>query len=100
MAISDIKIVIEVKNYIDQHGGNYYEWFVGLAENPEEKLIAHGVNLDLDRYTYQTATSIEDARCVERYFVYRLGAEGSTYPYTDEKAFSVYAYKKTPSTQP
>jgi hypothetical protein len=100
MVSSDINTAVEIKNFIDQPGGDYYEWYVGLAENPKEKLVAHGVNLDLDRYIFQTATSIEDARNIEKYFVCRLGAEGSTYPYTGEKALSVYACKKTPSTQP
>jgi len=99
MADTDVKIVVEIKNYIELHGGNYLSWYVGLAENPEIELIAHGVNLDLDRYIYLPATCMEDARSVEQYFVTRLGTDGDIGG-RDEKALTIYAYKKTKSTKP
>jgi hypothetical protein len=100
MADTDVKIVVAIKNYIELHGGNYLSWYVGRAEHPEEKLVDHGVTLDLDRYIYLTATCIDDAKSVEQYFVTRLGTDGHARGGNGGKALSIYAYKKNPATQP
>ena len=100
MAETDVKIIVKIKDYIEQHGGDFPSWYVGLAVYPQEKLLAHGVNLDQDPYIHLTAASIEDARNVERYFVAHIGTDASTHECTDENALSVYAYKKNPSTHP
>ncbi|MBE0434125.1 hypothetical protein IBX73_11770, partial [candidate division WOR-3 bacterium] len=73
MEYADIKIVVEIKNYIDLHGGDYPNWYVGRAVDPKEKLAEHSVNLDLDDYVFLPAASLEDAEGVEQYFVTRLG---------------------------
>ena len=100
MDASDIKIVVEIKNFIHLHGGNYQFWYVGLAEDPKEMLIAHGVNLGLDYYIYLTASSAEDAQAVKQYFVARLSTDGDPRENIDPKAIVVYAYKKHASTHP
>ena len=100
MAETDIKIIVKIKHYIDQHGGNYLFWYVGRAEYPAEKLIDHGVDLDKDRFIYLAATSIGDAKSVVRYFVRRLGTDGKVPNNNGEEALSIYAYKKSPSTCP
>ena len=100
MAETDVKIIVKIKNYIDQHGGDYSSWYVGLAQYPEEKLMSHGVKLDRDPCIYLTAESTKDARNVERYFIGHLGTDANTRECTDENALGVYAYKKNPSTHP
>ena len=100
MVDTDVKIVVQIKNFIEQYGGQYPSWYVGIAEYPEEKLIDHGVNLDKNHYIYQAATCVEDARSVKQYFVIRLGTDGDTRDSVDEKALSTYAYKKSASTHP
>ena len=55
--------------------------------------------MDLDRYIYLTATCVGDAKSVEQYFVTRLGTDGDIGG-RDEKALTIYAYKKTKSTKP
>jgi hypothetical protein len=100
MSISDIKIVVEMKNYIDQHGANSAQWYVGLAEYPAEVLLDHGVNTDEGEFIYLTATCREDAESIAQYFVTRLGTDGEVPSNNNEEALSIYAYKKTPSTQP
>ena len=100
MAETDVKIIVQIKDCIEQCGGNYPSWYVGLAEYPEEKLDAHSVNLDKDRYIYLTATCIEDARSIEHYFVTRMGTDGDTRGSNDEKALSIYAYEKSATTNP
>jgi len=100
MAETDVKIIVKIKNYIEQHGGDFPSWYVGLGAYPQEKLLAHGVNLNQDPCIYLTAVSAENARNVERYFVGHLGTDADTHECTDENALSVYAYKKTLSTHP
>jgi len=100
MADTDVKIVIQIKNYIEQHGGHYPSWYVGRAEDPEEKLVDHGVNLDKGRFIYLTAACVDDAISVEQYFVTRLGTDGHVRDSNGEKILNVYAYKKNPSTDP
>lgn len=100
MADTDVKIVVQIKNYIEQHGGHYPTWYVGRAVNPEEKLVDHGVNLDEDRYICRTAMRAEDATGVAQYFVTRLGTDGQVRSGNGGKALSIYAYKKNQSTHP
>jgi hypothetical protein len=100
MADSDVKIVVQIKSYIEQNGGNYRAWYVGLAEHPEEQLISHGVNLDEHQYIHRTATCMEDARSIRQYFVTRLGTDGDSNDDVDLKALSIYAYKKSQATHP
>lgn len=100
MEHDDIKIVAEIKSYIDLHGGDYPKWFVGRAEHPEEALITHGVNLELDHCIYLTAACLEEAKSVEYYFVTHLRTEGAAHSSSDKKALSVYAYEKSQTTRP
>jgi hypothetical protein len=100
MAETDVKIIVKIKNYIEQHCGDYSSWYVGFAQYPEEKLMSHGVKLDQDPCIYLTAESTEAARNVEQYFFGHLGTDADTHECTDENALSVYTYKKNPSTNP
>ena len=100
MADSDVRIVVQIKNYIEQNGGNYTSWYVGRAEHPEEQLISHGVNLDQDPCIYRTASCQEDAKSVKQYFITHLGTYGAPNDNDDENALSIYAYKKSRATHP
>lgn len=100
MEYADIKIVVEIKNYMDLHGGDYRSWYVGRAINPTKKLLEHSVNLDLDDYIYLTADSLEDAIGIEQYFVTRLGTDGNVIGYGDENGIYVYAYRKSITNRP
>jgi hypothetical protein len=100
MAETDVKIVVEIKNYIEQNGGNYPHWYVGLAKYPGEKLITHGVNPSRGYCIYITAECKEDAHSAVQYFIEHFGTNGDTGEHNDDYALSVYAYRKTASTHP
>jgi len=100
MAETDVKIVVRIKDCIEECGGNYPCWYVGHAENPEEALVAHGVNLDKDRHIYFTAACVEEAKSIVHYFLTRLGTDGDRYGNDDEKALCIYAYEKSATTHP
>jgi hypothetical protein len=100
MEYADIKIVVEIKNYVELHGGDYSDWYVGRAVNPRERLIEHGVNLDCDHYIYLSAARLEDAGGIEQYFVTRMGTDGNVIGYGDLNGIYVYAYEKSITTRP
>ena len=102
MGHEDIKIVIEIKNYIDLHGGDYTNWFVGRAQDPWERLAEHGIDPDLDHYIFLPAPCLDDAKGIEHYFVTRLGTDGHASGNGDENGHGlhVYAFKKNLLTRP
>lgn len=100
MATIDTEIVVEIKSYIDQHGGDYPLWYVGLAEYPEEQLAYHGVNLDRNDYICLTAPSLEDAKTIKEFLIARFGLDGDPLDTNDPRALNVYTYRKSASTEP
>jgi len=89
-----------IKNYIDQNGGDYPSWYVGIAANPKDRLIKdHNVDIDNDNWIFSTAESAEAARIIEQYFIEILKTDGGPGG-GDENTRSVYAYKKSPHTDP
>lgn len=83
--------VREIDEYIVQRGGNYREWYVGIASNPRDRLFSdHNVNVNTDAWIYRDAGSSYLARQVESYFL-SAGCQGGGGG--DLKTRYVYAYK-------
>lgn len=100
MPKSEDQIKIIIKNYIDKNGGSYISWYVGIAENPKERLFDdHGVDEHIVPWIHEPATDASTARRIESYFINVIGTSGGTGGGTD-KTKSVYAYRKTSSTKP
>ena len=100
MAKTEAEIKAYIKNYIDQNGADYPSWYVGIAENPKDRLIkGHKVDIDNDPWIFSTAESTDTARRIEQYFVEILKTDGGTGG-GDENTRSVYAYKKSSNTDP
>jgi hypothetical protein len=100
MAKTESDIIEYIKNYIEAYGGEYSLWYVGIAENPRERLIkAHRVDIDNDLWIFSTAQSADAARSIEQYFIEILGTDGAR-GRVDDNTQSVYAYKKSPHTDP
>lgn len=98
MAARD-SIVRDINEYLQQHGGSYRTWYVGIASNPEDRLFSdHAVSRDDGSWIIRWADSAADAREVEASYV-SAGTDGGTGGGSaDTKA--VYAYKKTTETRP
>ena len=97
---SEEQIKKDVKDYIEGNGGKYSSWYVGIADNPRERLFdGHGVKEEGDLWIYRTAESSTEARRIEKYFVEQLGTDGGTGG-GDEKTKAVYAYLKNSHTSP
>jgi hypothetical protein len=86
-------------NLISNNGGVYSDWYVGVAENPRERLFeGHGVNEASDLWAFSTCSTSDEARSVESYFVNTLNTQGDTGGGSNSTN-AVYAYKITSHTR-
>lgn len=100
MAKNEWEIRREIKEYIGKWGAPYSSWYVGIAEDPKERLFDdHGVKEKTDAWIFRYAEDVETARRIEKYFVDTLGTDGGTGG-GDENTKAVYAYKKNSHTNP
>ena len=92
-------IIRDITKYMEEFGGYYSDWYVGIASSPKERLFdAHNVEKDGGNgWIYLEADTESIAREVESYFINqkktRGGTGGGTYPRY------VYAYKITSDTR-
>ncbi len=99
MPKSKQKIIDDIKSYMQEHGGDYSDWYVGISKDTNDRLFnGHGVR-EKGVWIYRTAESSQTARDIEDYFVNTLGTDGGTGG-GDETSNMVYAYKKAIHTNP
>lgn len=98
MANTKESIKTDIKAYIQQNGGAYSDWYVGVASGPRERLFNdHNVAEKGGVWIYREAESSSAAREVEEYFINTLRTDGGSGG-GDYSTKSVYAYKKTSTT--
>ena len=91
----------EIINDITQYfmGTTYSGCYVGITSDVESRLFRdHRVSREHGRWIYRTANSHTVAREVEKHFL-NAGMDGGTGG-GDRTSTTVYAYKKTSSTNP
>lgn len=94
------EIISEIDSYIEECGGGYSAWYVGVSKDARDRLFnQHGVKEKGDFWIHRAASSSQIAREVEAHFVNKLGTDGGTGG-GDETATMVYAYKKARHTDP
>ena len=99
MAKSKQEILTEIDAHIDDCGGSYSDWYVGITEDAKRRVFEeHGVVKGKDPYIWRTAVSSAAARDVEEHFL-DLGCDGGGGG-GNEDADIVYAYKKSSRTDP
>ena len=99
MGESKDDIVKEFLDYMDKHGGEYADWYVGISKHAEQRLREeHKVGI-FDPWIYAIANSSNAARDVEDFFINELETDGGTGG-GDETSDGVYAYKKATHTVP
>lgn len=96
MADSRAEIIHEIRAYILSHGGGWGDWYVGIAENINNRLRDHHVTRE--PHISKGANSPEIARAIEDYFIHKLGTDGSHGG--NKRANKVYSYKKSHNTRP
>ena len=99
MANTKESIKVDIKAYIQNNGGAYSDWYVGIASDPKERLFTdHNVSEKGGEWIHREAESSSAAREVEEYFINTLGTDGGSGG-GDYSTKSVYAYKKTSTTK-
>jgi hypothetical protein len=90
-------IIAQIEAYIQQGGGEYGDWFVGLADNPIDP-IAEAFRLSKvqhHRFTYIETVSYQVARFVADYFLKVCGTDGDLSDIdTGRPCQAIYIYKK------
>lgn len=87
------KAIGEITAYIQNNGGGYSAWYVGIAADPEDRLFnSHALNKDSDLWIYCPCDNSEEARLAESYFLDKLGTCGGPGG-GDNGTDHVYAYK-------
>jgi hypothetical protein len=93
--MSDEKqIITQIEAYIHQGGGEYGDWFVGLADNPIDPImeVTRLNEVQNHRFTYIETASHHIARTVADYFINTCGTNGNIREI--ETCCSLYVYKK------
>lgn len=95
------QIKYEILAYIKEFGGNFQEWYIGIAENPKQEMFTrHGVNQSDDIWLYKQALTFTACKTVQQYFVNTLKVDGQLLEKGDENTDCVYLYKKSSRTKP
>jgi hypothetical protein len=101
MVYSVQQIKYEILAYIYDLGGNFCDYYVGIAEDPEEALSeTHKVDKTKDPWLYRQALSPTAARTILDYFLNRLRVDGTLMINGSESSDWVYLYKKGEGTSP
>lgn len=101
MVFSVQQIKYEILAYIKEFGGEFSDYYVGIAADPKKALFEkHHVDPEKDPWLYKQALSFAAARTVQDYFLRRLGADGEPVLRGDEDTDCVYVYKKSENTTP
>jgi hypothetical protein len=87
----------EIKAHIDERGGDYRNWYAGIAADAQHRLFNdHNVDKANGQWIYRNAGSNTAARQAED-ALHRLGCKGGPGGGDGDTRF-VYAYRITPTT--
>jgi hypothetical protein len=90
-------IIAQIEAYIRQGGGEYSDWYIGLADNPIDPITeASRLNkVQNQRFTYIETVSHQAAKAAADYFLNVCGTDGDI---SDTDAIrscrALYIYKK------
>jgi hypothetical protein len=90
-------IITQIEAYIRQGGGEYGDWYIGLAENPIDPITeAYRLHkVQNHRFTYLETVSHQAAKAVADYFVNVCGTDGNRNEIdTSRPCRALYIYKK------
>ena len=100
MAKTKSEVIADIKAYIQEWGGKYSDWYVGIASDAKSRLFNdHAVKeKGGDGWIFRECESSSVARDIEDHFINTLGTDGGPGG-GDYTTKSVYAYKKTSYTE-
>ena len=98
MASNKQTIVSDIKSYVANNGGDYSQWYIGIAASPRQRMFNdHAVRETGDAWIYGECVSSAVAREIEDYFIC-LGIKGGPGGGDSASRF-IYAYRITSSTK-
>ena len=101
MVYSVQQVKYEILAYIKEFGGEFADYYVGIAADPKAALFKrHEVDDKQDPWLYKQTLTFQAARTVQRYFLEKLGTDGEAVIKGDEDTDCVYVYKKSARTKP
>ena len=101
MVFSVQQIKYEILAYMKECGGDFGDYYVGIAADPKKTLFErHNVDEDADPWLYKQALTFQAARTVQDYFLGRLKSDGAPVFEGGEDMDCVYVYKKSERTAP
>lgn len=95
------QIKYEFLAYIKGLGGDFSDWYVGVAAQPERALFdEHRVRPDADPWIYKPALTSKATQTVLRYFRNNLHTDGGDAERVDDDATFVFMFRKGAGTMP
>ena len=99
MEQTEAELIDEIEGHIENRGGAFSSWYVGIAADARDRLFNdHSVEEEGDKWIFRKATSSSVARTVEKYFIEEKGTKGGPGG-GDENSKFVYAYKSQRHTR-
>lgn len=102
MAVYSVQqIKYEFLLYMKGLGGQFGDWYVGAAADPEVALFeGHGVQVDVDPWIYKPALTNRATITIVRYFVEVLHTDGQVPDLADDGATIAFLFRKSAMTRP
>ena len=101
MVYSVQQIKFEILAYIKEFGGEFNEWYVGIAADPKKKMFEeHSVHKEEDIWLYKQALTFAACKTIQDYFLKILEVDGVSVTGGNEDTDCVYLYKKSVRTSP
>ncbi len=101
MVYSVQQIKFDFLSYIKEFGGEFRDWYVGIAANPQQALLdRHNLDRDADIWIYKQALTFQACRTVQRHFQEKLKTDGVPVLTGNSDTDCVYLFKKSERTRP
>jgi hypothetical protein len=101
MIYSVQQIKFEILAYIKEFGGDFNDWYVGIAADPKGTLFqTHKVHQEDDIWLHKQALTFTACKTIQKYFLDILKTDGKAVSEGDEDTDCIYLYKKSSRTTP
>ena len=101
MVYSVHQIKYEILAYMKEFGGDFNDWYVGVAADPKCTMFQkHSVHQKNDIWLHKQALTFTACKTIQRYFLEILKTDGEAVSEGNEDTDCVYLYKKSERTNP
>jgi len=101
MVYSVQQIKYEILAYIKEFGGDFSDWYIGIAADPKKTMFEkHSVHQEHDIWLYKQALTFTACKTIQGYFLKILQIDGVSITDGNEDTDCVYLYKKSVRTIP